>query len=70
MPKRWLAPRQAGRRVIAAVCLVEREEARSRAAFEATRHAGATTSEDEPPFLALYTANHMKAAHVRQLSPA
>jgi orotate phosphoribosyltransferase len=52
-------------RVIAAICLVEREEAGGRAALEA-----ACQSEGPgAPFLALYTANDVKAAHIRQLPP-
>ena len=56
------AAREAGMKVIAAICLVEREEARGRAALEAACQGA--------PFLALYTAKDVKAAHVRQLSPA
>jgi orotate phosphoribosyltransferase len=55
------AAREAGMRVIAAVCLVEREEAGGRAALEAACQGA--------PFLALYTANDVKAAHIRQVSP-
>jgi orotate phosphoribosyltransferase len=54
--------REAGMRVIAAVCLVEREEAGGRAALEAACQGA--------PFLRLYTANDVRAAHVRQLPPA
>jgi len=59
-------------KVIAAVCLVEREEAQGRAALEAALNAGEPGSRKEhaPPFLRLYTANDVRAAHVRQLSPA
>ena len=53
------AAREAGMRVIAAVCLVEREEARGRAALEAACEGA--------PFLSLYTANDVRAAHVRQI---
>jgi orotate phosphoribosyltransferase len=53
------AAREAGMRVIAAVCLVEREEAGGRAALEAACQSA--------PFLRLYTANDVRAAHVRQL---
>jgi orotate phosphoribosyltransferase len=56
------AAREAGMRVIAAVCLVEREEAGGRAALEAACQGA--------PFLALYTANDVKAAHVRQSPPS
>ncbi len=60
------AARDAGMKVIAAVCLVEREEAGGRAALEAACQAGG----QEAPFLALYTANDVKSAHIRQLPPA
>jgi len=56
------AAREAGMRVIAAVCLVEREEAGGRAALEAACQGA--------PFLALYTANDVKTAHVRQSPPS
>jgi orotate phosphoribosyltransferase len=49
-------------KVIAAVCLVEREEAAGRAALEAACQGA--------PFLSLFTANDVRAAHIRQLSPA
>jgi orotate phosphoribosyltransferase len=54
------AASQAGMRVIAAVCLVEREEAIGRPAVEAAC-AGA-------PFLRLFTAEDVRAAHVAQLA--
>jgi len=57
------AAREAGMRVIAAICLVEREEAGGRAALEAACQSGGQSA----PFLALYTANDVKAAHIRQL---
>jgi orotate phosphoribosyltransferase len=53
------AAREAGMRVIAAVCLVEREEAGGRAALEAACQGA--------PFVRLFTANDVRAAHVRQL---
>jgi orotate phosphoribosyltransferase len=56
------AAREAGMRVIAAVCLVEREEARGRAALEAACQGA--------PFLRLFTANEVRAAHVGQLAAA
>jgi len=56
------AAREAGMQVIAAICLVEREEAGGRAALEdACRGA---------PFIRLYTANDVRAAHIRQTQPA
>ena len=57
------AAREAGMRGIAAICLVEREEGGGRAALEAACQAGGQSA----PFLALYTANDVKAAHIRQL---
>lgn len=53
------AAKEAGMKVIAAVCLVEREEAKGRPAVEAAC-AGA-------PFLSLFTAKDVRAAHVAQL---
>lgn len=53
------AARESGMRVIAAICLVEREEAGGRAALEAACQGA--------PFLRLFTANDVRAAHVRQL---
>jgi orotate phosphoribosyltransferase len=55
------AAREAGMRVIAAVCLVEREEAGGRAALEAACHGA--------PFIRLYTATDVRASHLRQLPP-
>lgn len=52
------AAREAGMRVIAAICLVEREEANGRPALEAACQGA--------PFIRLYTANDVRAAHVRQ----
>lgn len=52
------AAREAGMRVIAAICLVEREEANGRPALEAACQGA--------PFIGLYTANDVRAAHVRQ----
>lgn len=54
------AAREAGMRVVAAICLVEREEAGGRAALEAACQGA--------PFIRLYTANDVRAAHVRQLA--
>ena len=53
------AAREAGMIVAAVVCLVEREEANGRPAVEAA--AG------DAPFLMLFTANDVRAEHVRQL---
>lgn len=52
------AAREAGMNVIAAVCLVEREEANGRPALEAACQGA--------PFLRLFTANDVRAAHVGQ----
>jgi orotate phosphoribosyltransferase len=56
------AAREAGMNVIAAVCLVEREEANGRPALEAACRAGGS----DAPFLRLFTANDVREAHVRQ----
>jgi orotate phosphoribosyltransferase len=53
------AAREAGMIVAAVVCIVEREEANGRPAVEAAA-AGA-------PFLCLFTANEVRAEHVKQL---
>ena len=52
------AAREAGMIVTAVVCLVEREEAKGRAAVEEAA-LGA-------PFFALFTANDVRAEHLRQ----
>ncbi len=52
------AAREAGMVVAAVVCIVEREEANGRPAVEAAA-AGA-------PFLSLFTANQVRAEHIRQ----
>jgi len=52
------AAREAGMAVAAVVCIVEREEAKGRPAVEAA--AGGA------PFLSLFTANDVRAEHVRQ----
>jgi orotate phosphoribosyltransferase len=54
------AAREAGMIVAAVVCIVERQEANGRPAVEAAA-VGA-------PFLALFTANDVRAEHVKQLS--
>lgn len=56
------AAREAGMKVIAAVCMVEREEANGRPALEAACRADGGSA----PFLRLFTANDVRAAHVRQ----
>ena len=57
------AAREAGMQVIAAVCLVERTEAKGRPAVEAALRAGA----EEAPFLSLYTADDVRRAHIAQM---
>lgn len=52
------AARAAGMKVIAAVCLVEREEAKGRPAVEAAC--------EEAPLFSLFTANDVRAAHIAQ----
>jgi orotate phosphoribosyltransferase len=51
--------REAGMTVAAVVCIVEREEANGRPAVE--------TAAQGVPFLRLFTANDVRAEHVRQL---
>jgi orotate phosphoribosyltransferase len=52
------AAREAGMIVAAVVCIVEREEANGRPAVEAAA--------EEAPFLRLFTANDVRAEHIRQ----
>jgi orotate phosphoribosyltransferase len=54
------AARESGMIVAAVVCFVEREEANGRPAVEA--------SAEGAPFFSLFTANDVRAEHVRQLS--
>jgi orotate phosphoribosyltransferase len=56
------AAREAGMIVTAVVCIVEREEANGRPAVE--------TSAGKAPFLRLFSANEVRAEHVRQLEGA
>ncbi|HEY1984513.1 MAG TPA: orotate phosphoribosyltransferase [Terracidiphilus sp.] len=53
------AAREAGMKVAAVVCIVERQEANGRPAVEAAAQ--------DAPFLRLFTANEVRAEHVRQL---
>jgi orotate phosphoribosyltransferase len=53
------AAREAGMVIAAIVCIVEREEANGRPAVEAAAHGA--------PFLRLFTANDVRAEHIRQL---
>jgi len=56
------AAQEAGMVVAAVVCIVEREEANGRLAVEAAAK--------EAPFLRLFSANDIRAEHVRQLEAA
>jgi len=56
------AAREAGMVVAAVVCIVEREEANGRPAVEAAAQGA--------PFLRLFTANDVRAEHVKQLGDA
>src|ERR1700760_3448716 len=56
------AAREAGMEVAAVVVLVEREEAKGRAAVEEAAQGA--------PFFALFTANDVRAEHIRQLGQA
>jgi orotate phosphoribosyltransferase len=55
------AAREAGMIVAAVVCIVEREEANGRPAVEAATQG--------VPFLSLFTANVVRAEHIRQQKP-
>ena len=54
------AAQEAGMKVVAVVCIVEREEAGGRPAVEAAAKGA--------PFLRLFTANEVRAEHVKQLA--
>ena len=56
------AAREAGMKVVAVVCIVERQEANGRPAVEAAAQ--------DAPFLCLFTALQVRAEHVRQLEIA
>ncbi len=56
------AAREAGMKVVAVVCIVEREEANGRPAVEAAAQGA--------PFLRLFTATQVRAEHVLQLESA
>ena len=53
------AAREAGMIVAAVICLVEREEAKGRPAVEAAAQSA--------PFLSLFTAEQVRAEHIRRL---
>jgi orotate phosphoribosyltransferase len=56
------AAQEAGMEIAAVVCIVEREEANGRPAVEGAAHGA--------PFLRLFTANDVRAEHVKQLAAA
>jgi orotate phosphoribosyltransferase len=56
------AAREAGMIVAAVVCIVEREEAHGRPAVESATQGS--------PFISLFTANEVRAEHLRQLKAA
>jgi orotate phosphoribosyltransferase len=67
------AAREAGMTVAAVFCIVDREEANGRPAVEASAQNGVTDDRssslgcEEAPFLRLFTANDVRAEHVKQL---
>jgi orotate phosphoribosyltransferase len=68
------AAQEAGMNVVAVVCIVEREEAAGRPAVEAAANARPMSdasfwqAQKHVPFLRLFTANDVRAEHVKQLS--
>ena len=68
--------REAGMKVVAVACIVEREEAQGRPAVEHAARSGAPGDGSSSPgwkgapFLRLFTANEVRAEHVRQLETA
>jgi orotate phosphoribosyltransferase len=54
------AAQEAGMKIAAVVCIVEREEANGRPAVETAAH--------DAPFLRLFTANDVRTEHVKQLA--
>jgi orotate phosphoribosyltransferase len=56
------AAREAGMTIAAVVCIVEREEANGRPAVEAAA--------ENAPFMRLFTANDVRAEHVKQIAGA
>ncbi len=68
------AAQEAGMNVVAVVCIVEREEAAGRPAVEASANARPMSdasfwqAQKHVPFLRLFTANDVRAEHVKQLS--
>jgi orotate phosphoribosyltransferase len=70
------AAREAGMVIAAVVCIVEREEANGRPAVEAAAAAGVPGDRSSSlgctgaPFLTLFTANDVRAEHIRQQQKA
>jgi len=68
------AAQEAGMIVVGVVCIVEREEAAGRPAVEAAANARPMSdasfwqAQKHVPFLRLFTANEVRAEHVKQLS--
>jgi orotate phosphoribosyltransferase len=58
------AAKEAGMNVIAAICLVEREEAKGRPAVEAA----VAAANADAPFLSLFTANDVRAEYVSHMA--
>ncbi len=58
------AAQEAGMNIIAAICLVEREEAKGRPSVEAA----VASANPEASFLSLFTANHVRAEYVSHLA--
>jgi orotate phosphoribosyltransferase len=58
------AAKEAGMNVIAAICLVEREEAKGRPAVEAA----VAAANSGAPFLSLFTANDVRAEYVSHMA--
>jgi orotate phosphoribosyltransferase len=58
------AAKEAGMNVIAAICLVEREEAKGRPAVEAA----VAAANSDAPFLSVFTANDVRAEFVSHLA--
>ena len=62
------AAKEAGMNVIAAICLVEREEANGRPAVQAAVAAAANMWDGDAPFLSLFTANDVRAEYVSHMA--
>jgi orotate phosphoribosyltransferase len=62
------AAKDAGMNIIAAICLVEREEAKGRPAVEAAVAAASRDAGGDAPFLSLFTANDVRAEYVSHMA--